>query len=284
MKNRVNKKIGALFVAVVLFAVSFDLRAQAVTGQRLALTVRDAASVGLWRDWGVSPRVYQFAAIAQGVSMSGSVKQWTIFGDVDISGGLLSPKLVPVKKFSLTGYYGIVDVRVGTLRQVWQSTSGNWSIHVGASLSNYLFASYVSRFQNASSALTDLFQPELHFTAEYNLPNSNPLIVLPGWFTAYGTVSIAPFGLAYRPGFAYIDNYTSGREASDYVFSSYRASVAWLPRVQTELGVRFNLRSGNRIGLAWRWDCRASHGTALWDYEQATQSIVLNFVILLKKN
>ena len=259
--------------------------AQSPGRPRYSLTLGSAVGYGTSRDRGTSPRPYENLSIGQGVAFNVETVDWTFSGQLAVIGMLNTPKVkYLLKTGNYSGYAGMFDIGLSAMRRVWQNNEATWSMFVGCGVSNCTFVGYAPQYMNASFSLTDLFQPDFSFRVQYDLPNPNTLVVMPGWFSAYASLTLAPIGLAYRPGYSYIDNYTGGRELKDYLFTTYRTSFAWLPRVATELGVSFNLRSGNRIGLAYRWDYRSSHGTGYWDFDDARHQLVVDFVFLLKKN
>lgn len=277
----INPRLAA-FVACLLCLAAAD--AQSLGHPRFSLTLGNAAGYGVSRDLGTSPRVYDALSVGQSVAFNAETVDWTFSGLFAARGILNTSKIKHLlKNGSYSGYGGSAEVGIAARRRVWQNNEASWSIAVGGGLSNYTYIGYASKFMNASFSLSDLFQPDIIFRVQYDLPNANSLAVLPGWFSAYASLSLAPFGLAYRPGFSFIDNYTGAREQKDYLFSSFRTSFAWLPHLATELGVRFNLRSGNRIALAYRWDYRSSHGTGDWQYDEVNHQLLLEFNILLKK-
>ena len=271
-------------VVALLVGVSLVAESQTAGQTRYMLTFRNGAGYGSFRDVGTSPRPYEELSIGPGLVFSAELKGWTFAGGFETLGGLSTSKVKAlIKKQQYTGYFGAGDVFVEARKTIWRNLEETWKIDLGGGLSNYTRVSYASKFQNASFALSDLFQPYFIFRAEYTIADTRSMAKLPGWFSAFGELRIAPIGLTYRPGFAYIDNYTSGRETADYIFSSYRTGVAWLPYTSMAAGVRFNLRSGNRIGLAYRWSYRSTHGSDYWQYDEARHQIMVDFIFLLKK-
>lgn len=257
---------------------------QTVGHPRFSLTLSNTNGYGETRDLGTSPRVYDNLSIGQGLEFNAETVDWTFSGHFGVSGALNAPKIkYLLKKGNYSGYSGSVDVAISALRRVWSNGEATWSVAIGGGLSNHTYIGYTPKFMNASFALTDLFQPEFRVMVEYNLPNSNPLVVMPGWFAAFASVEVSPIGLAYRPGYSFIDNYTDGRKVKDYIFNTYKTGFAWLPYLATELGVRFNLRSGNRISLAYMWNYRSSHGTTDWQFDEVNHLLSIEFNILLKK-
>ncbi|MBO4751695.1 MAG: hypothetical protein J5526_02965 [Bacteroidales bacterium] len=251
---------------------------------RFSLTVSNGSGYGEVRDLGTSPRVYDNLSLRQGLEFNAETVGWSFSGRFGVSGALNTSKIkYLLKKGSYSGYSGSVDIAISALRQVWCNSEATWSIAVGGGLSNHTYIGYTPKFMNASFALTDLFQPDFQVMVQYNLPNSNPLVVMPGWFAAFASVTVSPIGLAYRPGYSFIDNYTDGREVKNYIFNTYRTAFAWLPQLTAELGVRFNLRSGNRISLAYMWNYRSSHGTADWQFDEVNHLLSIELNILLKK-
>lgn len=251
---------------------------------RYYLTVGNVSGYCVSRDLGTSPRVGQGLSVGQGVSLDVETVDWFFSGYFLASGDLKTTGVkYLLRNGSYSGYGGGFDVGVSALRRVWSSGEATWSVAVGGGLTNYTWVGYTPKLMNASFALTDLFQPDLTVLVEYSLPSSNPLVVMRGWLGAFAEVSVSPVGLAYRPGYSYIDNYTGGRGVKDYIFKTYRTGLAWLPYVALRTGVRFNLRGGNRIGLSYRWCYRSSHGTGVWQFDEVRHQVVAELNILLKR-
>lgn len=280
-----HNSIARLATIVLLLLGVATANSQSPGRPRFSLALGSAVGYGESRDCGTSPRPYENLSIGQGVAFYVETVEWNFKGGIAISGMLNMPKVkYLLKNGSYSGYAGSFEIGLSALRRVWQNGEATWSVFVGGGLSNYTYVGYSPQYMNASFSLSDLFQPDFRFRVQYDLPNSNTLVVMPGWLSAYASLSLSPVGLAYRPGYSFIDNYTDGRETGDYIFTTYRVGVAWLPCVASELGVRFNLRSGNRISLAYCWSYRSSHGTGYWTFDEARHQLMVDFVFLLKRN
>lgn len=260
------------------------IQAQSVTVGRATVSVYNEVCYGIWRDFGVTQRLYENVGASQGIDVQVNVDKWTITGDFAASGGVASHTILPIRNFSTAGWFGSSEVNIGTICRVWRNLTDEWEIGVGGSLSNFVMVSNFSKFGNASFALSDLFQPELTAMARYTLPNRESMAVLPSWLTVYGLLRVAPIGLAYRPGFATIDNFTASAKASECLFSSYETAASYIPLVGCELGLKFNLRSGNRIGMAYRWTARSTRGASTSpQLDFVLHSLKVDFDMVIKR-
>lgn len=95
--------------------------------------------------------------------------------------------------------------------------------------------------------------------------------------TLYGKFSLPLFGLVERPGYAYLDNYTSDLNSFNAILSDYELFVKAFPGMSTDVGLYFNLVNGNKIGLSYRWDYLTTGKKGIYRYDNAIHSLNLDF-------
>lgn len=95
---------------------------------------------------------------------------------------------------------------------------------------------------------------------------------------AYGKLVLPLTGLATRPGYAYLDNYTSDIDLSNTLFQDYETFGKMFPGLSTNIGLYFNLLNGNRIGFSYRWDYLSTGKNGTYRYDNALHSVNLNFM------
>lgn len=96
--------------------------------------------------------------------------------------------------------------------------------------------------------------------------------------TAYGKVILPMAGLAIRPGYAYMDNYTSDINITNTVLQDYETFGKLFPGVGTDIGLTFNLLNGNRIGVSYRWDYLSTGKKGTYRFDNALHSVNLSFM------
>ena len=96
--------------------------------------------------------------------------------------------------------------------------------------------------------------------------------------TAYGKLTLPVVGLAMRPGYAYMDNYTSDINVANTVLGDYETFAKFFPGVGTDIGLYFNLLNGNRIGLNYRWDYLTTGQKGTYRFDNALHSVNLTFM------
>ena len=96
--------------------------------------------------------------------------------------------------------------------------------------------------------------------------------------TAYGKLTLPLVGVAMRPGYAYMDNYTQDIDVSSTVLGDYEGLGLAFPGASTDIGLYLNLVNGNRIGLSYRWDYLTTRHAGIYRFDNALHSINLNFM------
>ncbi len=96
--------------------------------------------------------------------------------------------------------------------------------------------------------------------------------------TAYGKISLPLVGIAMRPGYAYMDNYTQDIDIANTVLEDYEGFGMVFPGASTDIGLYLNLVNGNRIGLSYRWDYLTTRKAGVYRFDNALHSINLNFM------
>ena len=100
-------------------------------------------------------------------------------------------------------------------------------------------------------------------------------------WTVYGKLTLPLAGNVVRPGYAYIDNYTSDLNAINSALNEYEWFTKAFPGVSTDIGVRLNLPNGNRIGLSYRWDYLSTGKKGTYRFDNAFHTLNLDFMFKL---
>lgn len=96
--------------------------------------------------------------------------------------------------------------------------------------------------------------------------------------TAYGKLTLPVAGIVMRPGYAYMDNYTSHINLANTILQDYEVFGKFFPGVGTDIGLTFNLLNGNRIGLSYRWDYLSTGHKGAYRFDNALHSLNINFM------
>ena len=96
--------------------------------------------------------------------------------------------------------------------------------------------------------------------------------------SAYGKLTLPMAGLVIRPGYAYMDNYSSDINTDNTFLEDYEAFGKTFPGIGTDMGLYLNLLNGNRIGLSYRWDYLTTGKKGIYRFDNALHSINLNFM------
>ena len=100
-------------------------------------------------------------------------------------------------------------------------------------------------------------------------------------YTVYGKLTLPLGGLVGRPGYAYMDNYTSDLNSANTVLSNYEWFGKAFTGISTDIGVYINLLNGNRIGISYRWDYLSTGKKGTYRFDNAFHTLNLDFLFRL---
>ena len=94
----------------------------------------------------------------------------------------------------------------------------------------------------------------------------------------YGKLNLPVVGMAIRPGYAYIDNYTGSINEANTILQDYEVFGKWFPGLGTDIGLNFNLLNGNRVGFSYRWDYLSTGHKGANRFDNAFHSFNVNLM------
>lgn len=169
-----------------------------------------------------------------------------------------------------------IDSKIEFLYRFYDSKRNRLHLWVGGALQTNYDVKEIPELMNASSGISAFVnlcaEGMLSYDFAFIRGGSHNLL------TAYGKLTLPLVGLVIRPGYAYIDNYTSNIEVSNTVLESYENLGKFFLGVGTDIGLTFNLINGNRIGVSYRWDYLTTGQKGIYRFDNALHSINLNFM------
>lgn len=267
MKTRGNHLWNIILPALLLLLATETVRGQEAEQHRgtaesqLWLTLGCEPSYGVARDQGVSPRTYQTPGMGTYCAVALDNDIWRYQLDVALSGHILCRKTLPLSEVDPSGYGANVHLGLRLDRQVLQRNE--WRLWVGGGVEDWLAIDYNDRYMNACVGMGNLSAPTLSFRGELRMD----------WMTLTLAAGAAPCGWWYRPGYAYLSNYTTGESEIEAFADNYESHIAIFPLLNSEAGVLIALSSGNTLGIIYHWNFLTSRDVGPWRYEAAHHSM-----------
>ena len=197
----------------------------------------------------------------------GTVAEWDEYrAEVDLR--------VPVSVMLTMGGYDIpIDSRLEFLYRIYNHPKKPFHVWVGGGLQALVDIKYSPALMNASvsaSSFVNLLAiggVSYDFASLHGGPHK--------LFTAHAKLSIPLYGTAERPGFAYMNNYTSDINIANTLFQDQEIFLNCFAGLNTDLGLTLNLTNGNRIGLSYRWDYLTTAHRGTYRFDNAIHSLNL---------
>ena len=177
------------------------------------------------------------------------------------------------------GYAIDIDNRTKFLYRCYDGKRNHFHLWAGAGGQVFYDIKSISSLMNASTGVS-IFQNicaegMMQYDFAFIRGGSHNLL------SAYGKLSLPIVGGVIRPGFAYMDNYTSSMNIANTILQDYETFYKWFPGVTTDIGFYFNLLNGNRIGINYRWDYLTTRHKGIYRFDNAIHSFNLNLMFNL---
>ncbi|MCR4660082.1 MAG: hypothetical protein K5650_07280 [Bacteroidales bacterium] len=190
-------------------------------------------------DHGTSPLPYQGLTLRMSTGLEVRWKSWLLEVGTDISGAIYSR--ATAKKPSISAYGGMLNIEVGGLHCL--AKHGRWQLWAGVAVADMAEMRYNSSLNNSSNTTDNFLIPQLRGRAEYKIQ----------CWQLHTALAVAPTVWAYRPGYAFIENYSSVNSEVIILANNYRWSATPLGYISTSLGATLNMKHGNSLGISYKW-------------------------------
>jgi lysophospholipase L1-like esterase len=176
--------------------------------------------------------------------------------------------------------YGIgIDMRAEFLYRCYDGKRNRFHLWAGGGVQSYMDLKIIPSMNNASTG-TSIFENVCAGSmAQYDFAFING--GTHNLLSIYGKLTLPLVGIVGRPSFSYMDNYTSNLYLVSTILSGYEMFPMAFPGVCTDIGIRFNLPNGNKIGLSYRWDYLTTRNKAIYRSDNALHTLNVNLMFNL---
>ena len=236
---------------------------------RETLTLGIGPSYGVSRDQGVSPITYQLFALTPYSAFTLDYRQWSWNAELSLSAYIQTKNFHLLQDWSIQGFGVDAMMLTGCEYRLYQHEK--WRMKVGFAATGWLNVAYNKSYMNACVGMSGLIAPLVSCKNEWDF-----------WkITLHVTGSTSPVGWWYRPGFAYISNYSSGQTEVETFDDDYHWNATTFPLLKTDVGIDYHFKSGHTLGVTYSWLFVTSRKSGPWKYEAARHHLQLVFRIAL---
>jgi len=179
----------------------------------------------------------------------------------------------------LSGYNIDVQERVEFLYRIHDNQRNRLHLWVGGGLEEDAFFRIIPALGNASTSTAVFLNLNAEGMVQYDfafIKNGTHNLL-----SVYGKLTLPLGSIIERPPYAFMDNYTSDINLMNTILNSYEMSSMLFPGVSTDIGLRFNLPNGNKIGLSYRWDYLTTRNHGHYRFDNAFHTLSLDFMFKL---
>ena len=179
------------------------------------------------------------------------------------------------KEITQTFVFGF-DSRIEFLYRCLDTYNNRLHLWAGGIGQTYLDIKYYPQLMNAAIGMSTFIN--LHATGMIQYDFARRYDHEHSLFTLYGKLSLPMFGFADRPGFSYMDNYTSNLNTGETLIKNRDDFGILFPGINTEIGLFLNLLNNNKIGLSYRWDYLTTRHKGIHRFDHAAHTFNLIYL------
>lgn len=179
----------------------------------------------------------------------------------------------------LEGYVGCSQIGLEFLYHVSEGQRGRLHLWAGGSLQGDTFIMVLPSLSTASTSNAIFGNLCAKAMVQYDfafVPNESYNLL-----GVYCKLTLPLVGVANFPGFSYMDDYMSDINLVSTLLSTYQTRFILCSGVGTNVGLRFNLSNGNRIGFSYRWDYMTTRNRGYYRFDNAFHTFIMDFMFKL---
>lgn len=234
-----------------------------------ALQLGFADGFGSYRDMGTAPITFNGLMLQQNLALHLIFPERMQFSLVSRSAaGIFEDAVEPSLNF---GAYDISNC--SSLR--FLKPLNNSRFYLGFALTNFFDLTINPEYENASTGISDFMGPEAIARAELKTRRQSPLLF-------HGEIALMPIAILLRPGYSYIDNYTSTHPVTDAILSDFDLAIKPFAAISTDFGIDIITGPASRISFSYLWCYHTTGNSGFHRFDRATHLLSIDFLIKLR--
>ncbi|MGP1447187.1 MAG: hypothetical protein ACTTKO_06635 [Candidatus Limimorpha sp.] len=281
-KTLIARRLNALFL-IAFLPLSAFAQMSAFQEQPVPVYLNFGSGFGILQsyDAGASPLQYRGIAFNLQTGMSVEWKNFRFLCDLQTVGAMTRNSLQPILKYS--AYACGIDGKLSVIHLLADRQQNRLRFWGGGALGSYFDLKFFPALMNASFCMSSFVNLNAEGRVEYDFSFGKYHEAETPWpWTAFGQLSLPLLSSVSRPGFAYMDNYTSSIQMAKTLFSSYQSRLKPLAGIATEIGLAYHLKNKNQIAFSYRWHYLSTGKTGYYRFDNSEH--LINIVLLFNLN
>ena len=153
--------------------------------------------------------------------------------------------------------------------------SNNPILYWGVALTNFLDVTVNPSYENSAAGVSNFLGPEIIGRINVETKWAAPIMF-------HGEVDLMALSAILRPGYSYIDNYSSSQPVLDALFSDFEVNIRPFAAISTDIGMDIVTGPASRISFSYIWSFHTTGGSGQHRFDHATHLLSIDFLIKLR--
>lgn len=172
-----------------------------------------------------------------------------------------------------------LELRAEMLYRVSEYPEYNFYLWVGGALREVMDIRLFSQLMNASTGVSNFAGLQAVGMMQFDFARCYHGVH--HFLTLYGKLSLPLLNYVSRPGYTYMDNYTSDLNTENTILQDYENFTMLFSGATTDVGLRLNLPNQNKIAVSYRWDYLTTGDKGTYRFDHAAHSFLTTFMFNL---
>jgi len=225
---------------------------------------------GVYRDMGTAPFRFKGLLLQPTVSVQCGDTLGDLFSIESRSGvGIFEDAPSPKLNFNAFEITNLLRIK-----KMWRSERRSPTVYYGVAVSNFADVTVNMNYENAAVGVSEFIGVE----GVVRLVERETKKV-----RLHQEIALMPLAVDFRPGYSYIDNYTSTQPVLKALFDDFEWYLKPFAAVSTDVGIDVALSGNNRMAVNYRWFFISTGHQGTWRFDHASHTLNIEFTMMLKE-
>ncbi len=227
-----------------------------------SFVIGHSIAYGSFRDMGTAPISFKGLLLKPSAAIEfGGTGRWYSTVESTLSVGIFGMS----EKWGFDSYDISECIRVKTTIKLDSSFTSSIAIV------DFLNVTINPSYENSAAGISNFLGPELFFGVVKPLSHC----FSSKWFankSIYAEIGTMPLAFILRPGYSYIDNYTSEQPVLKALFDDYQWNAKVFAAFHSDIGFKITTNTDCIIILSYLWDYYSSGKSGFWRFDYASHA------------